>query len=153
MKERALIEKSIEPTQENMKSALNNSYKYYDLVLNKTSNYENKWTFHKGWLQKIYDKKKALIYVVPHEDSFMVSAGIRENEREEMLKRLELSFIFDKLDENRVGQLLELVNTKAFGQIFITDTDRDRSDRILRRLEASHKLFEVLEGKVNLVSN
>ena len=37
-----------------------------------------------------------------------------------------LDDIFDKLDQDRVRQLLELVLTSAFGQVFITDTDPRR---------------------------
>lgn len=37
-----------------------------------------------------------------------------------------LDDIFDKLDRDRVRQLLELVLTSAFGQVFITDTDPER---------------------------
>ena len=33
-----------------------------------------------------------------------------------------LDDIFDKLDENRVSQIIDLVNNEEFGQIFITDT-------------------------------
>ncbi len=37
-----------------------------------------------------------------------------------------LDDIFDKLDHERVGQLLKLVMSSAFGQLFITDTDPQR---------------------------
>ena len=37
-----------------------------------------------------------------------------------------LDDIFDKLDTERVRQLLELVMSSAFGQLFITDTDPER---------------------------
>lgn len=37
-----------------------------------------------------------------------------------------LDDIFDKLDRDRVRQLLQLVLTSAFGQVFITDTDPER---------------------------
>ena len=38
-----------------------------------------------------------------------------------------LDDIFDKLDDNRVSQLIELVNQQNFGQIFITDTHREQN--------------------------
>lgn len=59
-----------------------------------------------------------------------------------------LDDIFDKLDENRVGQLLELVNSNEFGQIFITDTDKNRIERILARVNSSSFIFKVSNGKV-----
>jgi DNA replication and repair protein RecF len=34
--------------------------------------------------------------------------------------------IFDKLDDQRVGQLISLVSQDSFGQVFITDTQKQR---------------------------
>ena len=42
-----------------------------------------------------------------------------------------LDDIFDKLDSHRVEQIVKLVSGDGFGQIFITDTNRDHLDQIL----------------------
>ena len=39
--------------------------------------------------------------------------------------------IFDKLDFNRVKNIVNIVNDTSFGQLFISDTDRDRVEKIL----------------------
>ena len=57
--------------------------------------------------------------------------------------------IFDKLDASRVGQIVKLVAGDNFGQIFITDTNRDHLDKILRKIEGDYKLFEVDNGEVS----
>ena len=44
-----------------------------------------------------------------------------------------LDDIFDKLDADRVEQIVKLVSGEQFGQIFVTDTNRDHLDRIWRR--------------------
>ncbi|MFT6717144.1 MAG: DNA replication and repair protein RecF [Saprospiraceae bacterium] len=62
-----------------------------------------------------------------------------------------LDDIFDKLDEKRVGQLLELVNSNEFGQIFITDTDALRTERILKRINSEHAVFKVADGDVKIL--
>jgi len=59
-----------------------------------------------------------------------------------------LDDIFDKLDENRVGQLLELVNSNEFGQIFITDTDVRRAQRILKEINSEYAIFTVANGEI-----
>ena len=59
-----------------------------------------------------------------------------------------LDDIFDKLDENRVGHLLELVNTNDFGQIFLTDTDKERIKRVLTKINTQSLVFEVKDGQV-----
>lgn len=51
--------------------------------------------------------------------------------------------IFDKLDENRVSQVINLVNKDHFGQIFITDTHGDRTETVVKRTEQPYKIFRL----------
>ena len=57
-----------------------------------------------------------------------------------------LDDIFDKLDATRVEQIVRLVSGENFGQIFITDTNRDHLDQILRLMPGEHRLFHVKNG-------
>ena len=59
-----------------------------------------------------------------------------------------LDDIFDKLDDNRVAQLVKLVGNDYFGQVFITDTQRQRVQYLLDNIDGNHKIFEVEQGKV-----
>ncbi|MEM9076894.1 MAG: DNA replication/repair protein RecF [Bacteroidota bacterium] len=52
-----------------------------------------------------------------------------------------LDDIFDKLDENRVGQIVALVNNESFGQLFISDTHADRTEKVVSKLQQSYKIF------------
>ena len=54
-----------------------------------------------------------------------------------------LDDIFDKLDDSRVSQLIELVNKENFGQIFITDTHRERTESVVKRINEESKIFEI----------
>ena len=54
-----------------------------------------------------------------------------------------LDDIFDKLDENRVAQIIDLVNNNEFGQIFITDTHTDRTENILKQGDKEYKIFKL----------
>ena len=54
-----------------------------------------------------------------------------------------LDYIFDKLDDNRVSQLIELVNQQNFGQIFITDTHRERTESVVKRINEESKIFQI----------
>ena len=51
--------------------------------------------------------------------------------------------IFDKLDENRVLQIIELVNNDEFGQIFITDTHSERTENIVKQSNKPYKIFKL----------
>jgi DNA replication and repair protein RecF len=57
-----------------------------------------------------------------------------------------LDDIFDKLDADRVKQIIQLVSQPEFGQIFITDTNRKYLDEILESLNQDYKLFQVSRG-------
>lgn len=59
-----------------------------------------------------------------------------------------LDDIFDKLDADRVEQIVKLVSGDSFGQIFITDTNRDHLDKILGNSSFDYKLFSVENGEV-----
>lgn len=59
-----------------------------------------------------------------------------------------LDDIFDKLDSSRVEQIITLVLDKDFGQIFITDTNRQHLDDILSRTASDYHLYEVEKGTV-----
>lgn len=51
--------------------------------------------------------------------------------------------IFDKLDKFRVSKIIDLVNQNTFGQIFISDTDEERTENIIKSTNQSYKLFQL----------
>lgn len=59
-----------------------------------------------------------------------------------------LDDLFDKLDAERVEQIIRLVSGEGFGQIFITDTNRKYLDAILAAMEHSYALFHVDRGEI-----
>lgn len=61
-----------------------------------------------------------------------------------------LDDIFDKLDAARVEQIVKLVSGSGFGQIFMTDTNRDHLDKILRHSTSDYRIFEVANGDIHL---
>ncbi len=63
-----------------------------------------------------------------------------------------LDDIFDKLDKNRVEQIVKLVSGDQFGQIFITDTNREHLDAILRSVTSDYRLFMVTNRKTERMS-
>lgn len=54
--------------------------------------------------------------------------------------------IFDKLDDSRVAQIVELVSQENFGQVFITDTQLQRIRSIFEATKIDHKIFTVKQG-------
>jgi DNA replication and repair protein RecF len=60
-----------------------------------------------------------------------------------------LDDIFDKLDAQRVAQIIALVSGDAFGQIFITDTNREHLDHLLNASGCEVNYFLVENGEVS----
>lgn len=61
-----------------------------------------------------------------------------------------LDDIFDKLDAHRVRKIVELVSGETFGQIFITDTNREHLDNILYQFGKESNIFLVNNGSISL---
>ena len=60
-----------------------------------------------------------------------------------------LDDIFDRLDALRVGRIISLVSDDdRFGQVFITDVDRNHVENILAGAGCDYKVFTVEEGNV-----
>jgi recombinational DNA repair ATPase RecF len=54
-----------------------------------------------------------------------------------------LDDIFDKLDKNRVKQIINLVSANDFGQIFISDTEEERTKESIKEITNSNSIFNL----------
>ena len=59
-----------------------------------------------------------------------------------------LDDIFDRLDAVRVSRILSIVSDPEFGQVFITDVDRNHIDGILADAGCDYKVFTIENGNV-----
>ena len=57
-----------------------------------------------------------------------------------------LDDLFDKLDDRRVHQLIELLVKGDFGQVFITDTHPERAEEIARQFGGEYRKFTIEKG-------
>ncbi len=64
-----------------------------------------------------------------------------------------LDDIFDRLDANRVEEIVKLVSSDKFGQIFISDTNRVAFDSILERIGNNHHIYLVKDGDIIRINN
>ncbi len=60
-----------------------------------------------------------------------------------------LDDVFDKLDAHRVRRIMEMVASERFGQIFITDTNREHLDSILEHITQDRCIFHVDQGTIS----
>ena len=54
-----------------------------------------------------------------------------------------LDDIFDKLDEERVTQIIKLVDDENFGQLFISDTHAERTEKAVKQVHQSYEIFKL----------
>ncbi len=65
-----------------------------------------------------------------------------------LMPLLLLDDIFDKLDANRVERIVSIVRDHSrFGQIFITDTNRDHLDSIMQLTGDDYRIWNVVSGQ------
>lgn len=62
-----------------------------------------------------------------------------------------LDDIFDKLDENRVNYILQMIANNKLGQTFITDTSLTKTPEILVNLAVDYQTFKVKDGIVEVL--
>lgn len=72
-------------------------------------------------------------------------------ERSGIRPMLLLDDLFDKFDADRVKQLIRMLESRNFGQVFITDTDKSRLKHILAGSGIDYKLFSIGEKGVEEV--
>ena len=146
-----LISENKESVEINFKSQLNNN-NYKDLI---KDSLERDLIFqfttqgpHKDDLELLlngYQIKK--FGSQGQQKSFLISLKLAQYEF--LKKKLDikpivlLDDIFDKLDQKRVELIMQLIEEKYFGQIFITDTDKKRVSNAIETTNLSYKIHEI----------
>lgn len=99
MNERPFCDPNTKPMEQALRSTLGKAYAYYQKALSLADSYSRDWAFSKssGWMLKVYDRKKALFYLIPLKSAFKISLTLRETEREEFLGDEELKLLRDQL--------------------------------------------------------
>jgi len=94
MEERPFCNKTPNPTNGNLKKVLASTFFSYNQLMENTKAFSKEWNYSKssGWMQKVFDKKKALLYLIPLTNQFLISLTVRENEREILLNDSEIDF-------------------------------------------------------------
>lgn len=64
-----------------------------------------------------------------------------------------LDDIFDKLDSARVGRIMNIAASDTFGQIFVTDTNRQHLDEIIALTGGRDAIWSVSDGSFNRITS
>jgi len=128
---RPFLDKSNEPTDQTLQAALGNKYAYFKNVIDLTSSYLYEWVFTEsgGWILKIHDQDKTLLYLIPYKERFKISLTISTEERDAFLRDNELAGLHYKISSSKKF-------TEGFSLQFDTAniTELQRSDLVIRKL-------------------
>ncbi|MFY9309451.1 MAG: DNA replication/repair protein RecF [Bacteroidia bacterium] len=87
--------------------------------------------------------------------SFLIALKLAQFEFIKGLKHISpillLDDIYDKLDDLRVKQLMDIVGSENFGQLFITDTHLTRLAELFKSTGADFKVFKIMNGTASEV--
>ena len=69
-------------------------------------------------------------------------------EQKGMKPILLLDDIFDKLDEDRINRLIELMTKDQFGQVFITDASKSRVQTFIQNINKKVRMITIKRGTI-----
>ena len=100
MENRPFSEKELPPNDESLKEILGKVYKFYVELDTRTHQFKRDWNYSKGsgWIQKVHDRKKALYYLIPMNDAFIISLTLREQEKMKFVSDTDLREMRDLLE-------------------------------------------------------
>lgn len=138
MEERPFTNPTVRPSENELLNVLGNSAVYY-LEMNEIArDFKQKWNFSKGsgWIQKVFDTKKALFYFIPLKDGFKISLTIREQEKIKFLRDPELKIISNQIINSKkysegYAILFEISEASTFS-IFKVFLNKLIGERILK---------------------
>jgi hypothetical protein len=83
MNDRPFIKPMLKPDDKTLRIALGKVFPFYSKILKTAVAFPHEWAFSKssGWMLKIHDKKKALLYLIPLAGGLRISLTMREDER------------------------------------------------------------------------
>jgi DNA replication and repair protein RecF len=84
--------------------------------------------------------------------SFLIALKLAQfdtmHEEKQFKPILLMDDIFDKLDDNRIQKLTEMIELHEFGQVFITDARPERTNHFLKKLSVEWKVINVDNGNL-----
>lgn len=132
-------------------SPLDNTRLYELLISNRAKDRSLQYTstgIHKDDLEfRIQGRSVKRFGSQGQKKSFLIALKLAQfdfiKKQSEINPLLLLDDVFDKLDEQRVDRLIQLVNKSHFGQIFISDTHPESIKTIVNRMEGEHQIFHL----------
>ncbi len=104
------------------------------------------------FLFKIHQKSLKKFASQGQQKSFVIALKLAKFEmlcqHKPVIPILLMDDIFDKLDQSRILQLLKIVTRRKLGQLFITDTNPERMEQLMKALSLRARIFHIQQGGI-----
>lgn len=142
------VEVDYQTDLENFETRNKNEDRKKDIILQRTT-----WGIHKDDFVFLIDGQPVKKFASQGQrKSFLTALKLAQFDYMRKIKGykplLLLDDIFDKLDDNRINQLLHLIRERRFGQIFITDARIDRTQNLFEEKKINFQLIKIEDGKI-----
>jgi hypothetical protein len=91
--------REVPPSDESLITLFGTVYSSYLKLMEMTASFSHAWHFSKssGWMLKVFERQKALLYLILLEGGFKLSMAVREDERQVLLQDAELASLHEQL--------------------------------------------------------
>ena len=99
MKKRLFTDSAVEPTEYLLEKHLGKAILFYKRIIGTSGNCRRQWQFNRGngWILKVHNAYKPLYYLIAFDEGIEVSLTVRDSEREDFLKSVELEMSYPEL--------------------------------------------------------
>ena len=84
--------------------------------------------------------------------TFLIALKLAQYEFIQQIKNqqpiLLLDDVYDKLDEERLTNLMQLISSNTYGQVFITDTHQERMSEVINATQREAAYFKIENGEI-----
>lgn len=94
---------NFEPTEDGIEAALGPAIGPFDMIRGLAVDFDQEWGFYRGsgWMLRIHDARKALLYLTPLRGAFRMSLTVREAERDAFVADSTLAGLRSALESAR----------------------------------------------------
>ena len=88
MDERIFIDQSVFPSEDQLKSTLNGTYRHFQKLQDLTVQLPHEWKYFSqksGWVYKVQGQEKALFYLTPLVNKFQIGMTLSDSEKQVLL--------------------------------------------------------------------
>jgi hypothetical protein len=87
MIQRPFTKPKAKPDDQALRAAIGKAFTFYSRIIATAGSFPREWAYSKnsGWMLKVHDTKKALLYLIPLAGGLRVSLTLRDDEREQLL--------------------------------------------------------------------